>query len=123
MFADIGTARAVLEDCFNEPGVELLISLLQPVIVFEPLEKDGAPKLGATRIGGTPDLPHGQPWPVRSVPRNAAAIAARGGNAHGDHLRKHLVQALPLQFAAQVDLAEAVSLGDVAVDLPNEGRL
>lgn len=123
MFVDVVAAKEVLTEYFNEPGVELLLRVMQPAIGFEPIEGSSEPALGATRIGGTPDLPPSEPWPVRPVPVDAEAIAARGGSRHAPHLQRHLAQPLPFEFLAQVDLAEAAALGEVAEELPREGRL
>lgn len=123
MFADVATARQALDEYFNEAGVELMLRLMQPVVLFEPVEGRAPAPLGATRIGGTPDLPLAEPWPVRPVLANAEAIIAGGGSRHGPHLRRHLAQPLPFGFLAQVDLAEAAALGEVARELPHEGRL
>ncbi len=123
MFADIATARETLSEYFNEPGVELLLRLMHTAVVFEPVKAERERPLGATRIGGTPDLPVSDSWPVRPVPADAEAITARGGSKHAPHIRKHLERPLPFGFLAQVDLAEAAALGDVARELPHEGRL
>src|SRR6478752_1307388 len=101
MFVDVVAAKEVLTEYFNEPGVELLLRVMQPAIGFEPSEA----------------------WPVRPVPVDAEAIAARGGSRHAPHLQRHLAQPLPFEFLAQVDLAEAAALGEVAEELPREGRL
>ena len=65
MFADIATAKEFLNEYFNEPGAELLLRVMHTAIGFEPIEGSSKPALGATRIGGTPDLPKGEPWPGR----------------------------------------------------------
>lgn len=99
-----------------------LVRALVPAIGFAPSAASET-SLGATRIGGTPDLPQGTEWPIRPVPGDVAAVAARGGSNHGDHIRKHLGKPLPFQFLAQVDLTEMAAVGPVASDLPSEGRL
>jgi hypothetical protein len=38
MFADAATATQALDEYFNEPGVDLLRRLMQPVVLFEPVE-------------------------------------------------------------------------------------
>jgi hypothetical protein len=123
MFAGTEAAQEVLPDYFNEPGVELLLELLSPTIVFAPVEGTGVAPLGATRIGGAPDLPAGRAWPVRPAFPDADAIARRGGAAHAAHIAGHAARALPFQFAGIVDLAQAAALGAAASHLPGEGRL
>lgn len=44
-----------------------------------------------------------------------------GGSTHAPHIRKHLAQALPYVFLAQIDLGEAASVS--ASVLPDDGRL
>lgn len=111
MFADVATAKEILGEYFNEPGVELLLRLMHTAIGFKPIEGSSEPALGATRIGGTPDLPAAESWPVRPVAADAEAIGARGGSRHGPHIRKLLARPTPFGFLAQVDLAEAAALG------------
>ena len=123
MFANVGAARDVLSEYFYEESVDMLVGLLAPAIVFDPVDTDQTSELGVTRIGGTPDLPKHLPWPLRAVPEDAEAIAARGGSHHRDRFAGHLQSAQPFSFIAQVDLAEAAALGDVAAGLPSEGRL
>jgi hypothetical protein len=123
MFADIAAARDALTEFFYEESVEMLLDRLRPAVALEAADAASEPVLGATRLGGMPDLPATVPWPLRAASSQASAIAARGGSRHGDHIRKHLAEAMPFQFLAQVDLAEACRLGDVAHDLPDTGRL
>lgn len=124
MYATIGEAKAAFEEYFYEEGVEFLIGQLRPAIGFEPT--GGPAELGATRIGGTPDLPVGRSWPVRPVPDDLEAIVARGGAFAASlaaRISNRLARPLPFGFVAQVDLAEAAALGDVASELPTQGRL
>jgi uncharacterized protein YwqG len=123
MFASIDEARAALDEVFVSEIVEEFLRALLPATIFTPLRDDAPPKLGATRIGGTPDMPPNLAWPVRPAPPNVAEIAARGGSAHGEHIRKHLERALPFEFVAQIDLVEAARLGPATEALPREGRL
>jgi hypothetical protein len=137
MFADVAAARETLSEYFYEESVDMLLGHLRPTIAFEPVEASKQPAvrgyvleeipqeviIGATRLGGTPDLPAETPWPVRPVPANAHAIAARGEQWHSQRIGRLLGSARPFSFIAQVDLAEAARLGGVAADLPNEGRL
>ena len=114
--------------------------------------------LGATKIGGTPDLPITMPWPWRPPypdhaerveaaqagvdlfnPQDMAALQAETLETLGIESAKVNFSSLnldflvedtrrtgnpaPLQFIAQVDLAEIWSTGPVDPDIPREGRL
>jgi len=123
MFRDEQDAREQLESLLSAEQVERVVAVLRPIMVLSPLEDEAEPALGATRIGGTPDLPPDLAWPIRPVPPDIDAIVSCGGPSHADHIRKHLEQPLPYEFFCQIDLAEAARLGEVAADLPGEGRL
>jgi uncharacterized protein YwqG len=123
MYSSIDEARAALNEVFFPVTVETVLAALVPTIGFVLAKDQDNSPLGATRVGGTPDLPHGVEWPLRSVPPDIEAIADGGGSNHGDHIREHLSRELPFDFTAQVDLAEVAKLGKIAKDLPHEGRL
>lgn len=122
MFKSKKDALAAIKEHFPEQYLAVLTDALEPRIGFVPLA--GAnPLLGQTRIGGTPDLPKGMDWPLRPSPENAGEIADRGGSNHRDHILKHLSLDYPFEFFAQIDLAEADALAEIARELPTEGRL
>jgi|GEM_PF-1154715 len=123
MFRDEQDAREQLGSLLSTEQVEHVVAVLRPIMVLAPLEDEAEPALGATRVGGMPDLPPDLAWPIRPVSPDVEAIASRGGFNHGDHIRKHLEQAVPYEFFCQIDLAEAARLGELAADLPSEGRL
>jgi hypothetical protein len=123
MFRDEQDAREKLGSLLSTEQVERVVAVLRPIMVLAPLEDDAEPALGATRVGGMPDLPPDLAWPIRPVPPDVEAIVSCGGFNHGDRIRKHLEQALPYEFFCQIDLAEAARLGELAADLPGEGRL
>ena len=122
MFTSVKDARTALAEVFPAPLVETLVSSLQPCFGFEPAS--GEPTTGGTRIGGTPDLGPDVTWPIRAVPDNLDAIAARGGFNHQDQIFRDLSQPRPYEFLLQVDLAEAAAAsGTIAEALPADGRL
>jgi uncharacterized protein YwqG len=123
MFSSIIEAREALAATFGARHADMLTAVLQPTIAFHPAPGEPLPAPGATRIGGTPGLPEDIKWPVRAVPGNLDEIAARGGANHRESIARHLRRALPFEFLAQVDLAEAARLGPVAALLPPRGRL
>lgn len=117
-------ARAQLaQQDFTRPQIEMIVGALVPTLTFRPDATGTVPRIGATRIGGTPDLPPGLAWPVREAPPDAEAIAGRGNAEAAEGMRRHFGAALPYAFFAQVDLDEARGQGRPAADLPEHGRL
>lgn len=144
----------------------------KPYIWLETAEVDDEAEiaLGATKIGGTPDLPATMPWPWRPPypdheqrveaaqagadlfnaqdmaalqaetleefqkllpPAEFETFAAESskvdfGNSHFELLVENAQRTgepAPLQFIAQVDLADVWVTGPVDPDIPHEGRL
>jgi Domain of unknown function (DUF1963) len=123
MYSNLDEARESLDEVFFPATVKTVLSALVPRIALIPIASSEPTKIGATRLGGTPDLPANVAWPIRPVPANVAEVISRGGSAHAEHLQSHLSREQPFEFVAQVDLAEAAALGDIASPLPSEGRL
>jgi uncharacterized protein YwqG len=89
--------------------VKAVVAKLLPSIRLVPYAvKDELP-LGASRIGGCPDLPKGMSWPRRS---DAAGEDPKDWEGFNN----------PLQFILQVDLAEVAPF-DVVKALPKKGLL
>ncbi|MGH9280050.1 MAG: DUF1963 domain-containing protein, partial [Acidimicrobiales bacterium] len=65
-------------------------------------QPDAAIDIGQSKVGGAPDLPQGTSWPLWTTP---------GG------------ERLPLQFFAQLDLAEAAAAAPGPLGLPETGLL
>jgi len=122
MFDTPDLARVFLAEHFSPPQIEIVIEALEPGIQFRPLP-DGALTPGSTRIGGTPDLPTSLEWPVPEFPANIAEITTRGSPEANEEMKQHIALRLPYAFFAQVDLSEAKTLGNIADDLPGDGRL
>ncbi len=120
MFDTPPQAHQVIVERFAPNRVEMVAAALRPAIVFSEKRDD---KLGGSRIGGTPDLPKVIEWPRRPVPQHIDEIAKRAGEPFDADLGRHLAAGLPYAFIAQVSLAEAAGLGDVAKPLPDAGRL
>jgi uncharacterized protein YwqG len=95
---------------------------LAPALAFVPAAApDAAATPGASRLGGAPDLPADQPWPVRPAYAGGGAIADR--LVRRPELRGLLTSPAPLHFMAQIDLAAVARLGVLKDHLPAEGRL
>jgi hypothetical protein len=80
-------------------------------IVLEPgpVEEGADAAIGASRLGGMPDLPAKIPWPRR--PAMSAAF-----------FKEHGPRPWPLSFVAQIDFAEILS-ADGLEGFPSSGRL
>jgi len=77
---------------------------LRPAVRFAARrEPDAAMDIGATKLGGAPDLPHGTRWPTWTPPGTA--------------------DPRPLQFLGQVNLADAAAAAPGPLGLPAEGQL
>ncbi len=122
MFDTLVLAEQAIRERFPVEQVEVLKQALIPTLVFE-VKPDQTPVPGGTRFGGTPDLPDGVEWPRTTPPANAEEIANRLHPDAAKEVLAHYAKKLPYAFFAQIDLAEAARLGDVASDLPATGRL
>ncbi|MFM9863311.1 MAG: YwqG family protein [Micropepsaceae bacterium] len=90
---------------FARPNIRLLVE--------DELAEDTAPP-GATKFGGSPDLPVGTAWPAR--PAYAYAKGRR------TDVNDPVWSSAPLTFIAQVNLADIARLGS-DLPLPTEGLL
>lgn len=121
MFDSPADAAEALLAWFNQPQVEIVVEALAPAIIFTPT--GDAPAPGGTRFGGAPDAPAGFVWPRPEAPANPEEIANRAHPDTAAEMRAHFAADMPFAFFAQIDLAEAARLGDIAATLPAEGRL
>jgi uncharacterized protein YwqG len=154
------TSKEQIEASLRAAGVSAarvadLAAKAKPCVRLEtdlPADGESIP-LGATRIGGRPDLPAGTEWPYRppypdAADRIAETFAAieniRAGNAAAlakaspyawsrekvEAQAKYLIDVVapaaeprPLAFIAQLDLAEIHAVQPLDPDLPVAGRL
>lgn len=98
----------------------LLISRLRPQLWIA--AADGEGEVGATRFGGAPDMREGASWPMRAAMPDLAKSAA-GSRLPNPWIVRQLGEAVPYEFVAQIDLAEAARHPDHAKGLPQTGRL
>jgi len=75
-----------------------------------PVEEGADAPIGASRLGGTPDLPAEVPWPWRPALPD------------GTVFKEHLARPWPLSFVAQIDFADILSAGGLE-GFPSSGRL
>ena len=80
-------------------------------IVFEPgpVEEGADAPIGASRVGGMPDLHSGVPWPWRPALDDGT-------------YKDHATRPWPLSFVAQIDFAEIRAAGGLE-GFPSSGRL
>jgi uncharacterized protein YwqG len=93
---DMAAFRARLVERNLERHAEALVALAEPSIRLVPQAAAASQPLGATKLGGAPDLPPGVEWPA--------------------------FQGVPHSFIAQINLAEMSGL-DGAERLPSAGLL
>ncbi|MCJ7858126.1 YwqG family protein [Corynebacterium kalidii] len=122
MFESLHEARAAIEKHVAPEHVDNVLDVLIPAIGLKPGDPDETVRTGS-RLGGVPDLPVGMEWPRPEPPTDPRDIAGRGHSSDEKMMLDHLSRNLPFAFVAQIDLAEAHALGEVAADLPDTGRL
>ncbi|MCG7391431.1 DUF1963 domain-containing protein [Microvirga sp. ACRRW] len=110
----------LLDMGLSEETARKIAGLSKPSVVLEsiPVADEGDIRLGATKIGGRPDLPAPIPWPWREPYSDAEE---RG--EYDEEIRRAATRPCPLSFVAQIDLAEVAAAGPTDPDLPKEGRL
>lgn len=99
MFDSLEQARKAAAEFIAEEHLDEAMKVLRPGIGLRPAERDSSSAVGGSRLGGEPDLPAGIEWPR---PESGA---------------------LPYAFICQIDCAEAHALGELAADLPANGRI
>ena len=107
---------AFLADTGLAPYAATLEELCLPALAFHPEAKPVA-----ARFGGLPDLPPDLAWPVRNGYEGGHVIADKL-NRGGD-IAEALTMPLPLEFLAELDLAEIAQFDALGDFLPFEGRL
>lgn len=143
MFADAESVRAALAARpLTGDVIDLLVGVARPAAVLDAtaVADEATIPLGATKIGGYPDLPPHLDWPARPAYPDAEdrsafylrlLTATRPGSDlpsdayEGDiRLRARLpATSMPLSFVAQVDLGTIQRSGATDLDLPGSGRL
>ena len=136
LFDSVAGARNAIVEVGLERRSDQLLSLLRPTVRYV---ADAAPQVqmatGASRIGGTPDLPRTWSWPkrpayadadVRNIEiRDPPAVALRGNDYQERNRRQSQLinRDAFLPFLAQIDLADAWREQNFDIDLPRAGRL
>jgi uncharacterized protein YwqG len=145
------TSEDIERRLIDEAGVSpqdarTLASLAKPAVWLETrsAHREDEIPLGATKLGGHPDLPHDMPWPVRppyphadtlakhsrdcmtspdskwpkATPEQCAAI--RADAAQHVYAVEH---DFPLSFIAQINFADMWAAGPLDADMPRSGML
>jgi hypothetical protein len=92
----------------------------RPCLYFVDGATTGEPSPGATKLGGSPEVPEGISWPYRPALPHVDAFRAWIGD---DRLADCWGTPQPLTFFAQVDLASAAAAYPGPWPLPSRGRL
>lgn len=141
--------QSLAETELPETVVAHLVAQARPALVLATSAADEAAiPLGATKIGGSPDLPPGMAWPTRPAYPDAAQRAQghrqnadrtladskkKGswmtpaqGKLYSEEYRRRadaVETEFPLTFLGQFNLAELLTHAGFDAALPNEGRL
>lgn len=86
--------------------------------------------IGASKIGGAPDLPRSLAWPTRVPSQEARRTVEKWTEGAPQEYRQTLAAKIalaqreaPLTFMLQVDLAACAATGELDPDIPRSGRL
>src|SRR5215510_3234122 len=110
------STRKELETALAQAGLgersPRLAAAARHAIILEPgpVEEGADAPIGASRLGGMPDLPPEIPWPWRPA------------FSDGGFCKDHAERPWPLSFVAQIDFAEILSAGGLE-GFPPSGRL
>lgn len=145
MFTSINQLhKALLNANIPDNEAKKLSSLSKPCIWIqtEKVENDSEIKVGATKIGGCPDLSSGTSWPLRpkypdaSKRSNEYTINSKKDDSYwswatpeqcvkfrDDYLQMASVveKSFPLTFITQINLADAWGTGPLDSDFPKSG--
>lgn len=132
LFHDLDDARAVIKQVaieeadapISQAQADMLLTKLGPQFWLAPHNGPPAAGLGVTRLGGAPDLPAGVEWPIRPLPADGEDLIKSYARDDTEHwLIRHARAALPFEFLAQINLAEAAAHQGFVPGLPDQGRL
>ena len=110
------STREELEDALRQAGLGLwaprLAAVARRAVILEPgpVEEATEAPIGASRLGGMPDLPPEVSWPWRPALTD------------GGVFKDHAARPWPLSFVAQIDFSEIQSAGRLE-EFPSLGRL
>lgn len=119
----------------NALDQQMLMALAKPGIALASKSAaDADIPIGASKIGGAPDMPREMAWPTRAPSAHGMEKVEMLRKLEAENpseyytreisLRAPLAEAhAPLTFMIQVDLAECAAAGEIDADIPREGWL
>jgi uncharacterized protein YwqG len=129
MFESKSDIRAALAEAELAPFAAAVERLCTPAICFldasataDAAARPASSRLAGSRLGGAPDLPSDQAWPVRAAYSNGKTVEDRLA-ARRPWARNLFTAPAPLYFIAQIDLAAVARTGVLPKRLPDHGRL
>lgn len=141
MFTPASLREVLVQHEVPASDLDVLLGAARPAIrlLTTPEPDESHIRVGATKIGGRPDLPPDLDWPVRPPYADAPQRAARyrepvewawldeAGRADvraaNERRTQAVSRAMPLGFVAQLDFAELAAAGATDLDLPSSGHL
>jgi uncharacterized protein YwqG len=135
LFGSTAEVSKAIKDVGLDQWHDQLLGLARPTVRYVANASAGHAAVGASRVGGTPDLPPQLKWPTRppypdadvrniEVRDHPAKALHTGAQKDRDRRRDEIIAKNAfLPFIAQIDLAHAWRLRPFDIDLPKEGRL
>jgi hypothetical protein len=126
--------RSLAESDVSPADRSMLLALAKPAAALQSKAAlDAAIPVGASKIGGDPDLPHGMVWPQRppsgTGKANVAMLRGMAATQPSAYLERELRlkapladRPAPLTFMLQVDLAACAATGPLDPDIPRTGH-
>jgi hypothetical protein len=127
-------SASLLASGVSAEEAKILLPLAKPAIALQSTAADDTTiALGASKIGGSPDVPRDFVWPERQPTafglsvvetlRGYAADSAEDDLKSQIALKEHLAKRVaPLAFMAQIDLAACAAAGPCDADMPRTGH-
>jgi uncharacterized protein YwqG len=133
LFTSLAEASKAISEAGLQQWHDQLLALARPTVHYQVEGRAAHAATGASRLGGTPDLPSAMEWPLRppytdAETRNAEIrfgleLQTREVRERGERRNRLIGASARLPFLAQIDLTEAWQAQKFDIDLPDHGRL